>query len=49
MILGSTGLNNISKWLDLRWIFIAIGIYSLIAAVFLVFGIKDLVKEERVS
>ena len=45
-IFGSTVLITLSKHIDIKWIFIGMGSFSIIIGLLLIFGIKDVVVSE---
>jgi uncharacterized membrane protein YidH (DUF202 family) len=47
VILATTGLIQISLHTDLKGIFIAIGIITIVAAIILFFGIKDIIEQKN--
>ena len=46
VIIGTTVIMEISKYVDLLWIFMGMGLYSIAIALFLIFGIKDVITEK---
>lgn len=47
ILFASTGLLEISKTEDIKWIFIGIGTYSIVIGVMLYFGIKEVDKKSK--
>ena len=44
---GSTILLQLSKTVQLKWIFIGVGAYTIMMALFFLVGIKDVYKTKR--
>eukprot|EP00347_Sterkiella_histriomuscorum_P021247 403334683 len=47
IIFASTGLIEISKREDIKWIFVGIGTYTMVVGLVLFFGIKDVNKQKK--
>ena len=47
VVFGSSVVIQISRYVDLKWVFIVMGSFSIMVGFFMIFGIKDVIKIKK--